>query len=203
MDLTLAQVGHALTQLEHYRVVRAQAVAKAHAPPGVDGALVIALGLRETGLRNIEGGAKLQNGHWVKQDDPALMDVGAFQINRSYHRAELTRMPGVRTGTWTPVVTGRNAAEGGFVPRYEEQLQFVITELATAVSFARDHGVTPAARARFAVAAHNAGLGGALTGYRAGNVDQHTALGNYSAWCLGHADLVRLWLLEHPGWAPA
>lgn len=200
MGPTLEEAATALARLGNYRVLRAQQVANAGDPDGISGALLLAFGMRETWLRNIEGGAKLVDGRWVPETDPSRMDVGWTQISRRYHRDALDLMPGVKTGTWGPVVPMKTAAEAGFVPRFEEALQFTLRELHESIAFAEDHGVAEADRIPFAGAAHNAGQGGALQGYRAGDVDKFTAGGDYSAWVLAARKVINRWLGTHPNW---
>jgi hypothetical protein len=195
-DLTLEAVGHALTDLGNYRVKRAQAVAAEGGEDGISGALLLAIGLRETGGRNIEGGAVLRDGEWVF----APLDTGFFQIARKYHGDWLKRQPAVKAGTWAPVVAGHTPNDVGFCPRFEDSLRFTITELRENIAYALDSGVLPTDAVRVAVAAHNAGLGGALLGVREGDVDKHTALGDYSAWVIRHRTMVNRWLGQHPGW---
>lgn len=199
--LTDAQVGQFLGELGNYRVKRAQEAALDGPSDGISGALLLAIGLKETHLKNIEGGAKKDAaGNWVAQDDPTKMDVGWLQISRIYHPLNLSAMPGVKAGTWSPPISGRTANDGGFAPRFEDSLQFTIAELRDAQDYGRAHGVADADLVRFAVAAHNAGLGGALSGYRAGNVDKNTALGDYSEWILATRTQVNHWLSDHPNW---
>lgn len=199
-NLTDSQIGDRLTQLGHYRVMRTQEVANQGLPDGISGSLILALGLRETGLTNVEGGAELVNGVWVPQSDPNKKDVGVFQISRLYHKASLALMPGVKIGTWTPVVNGKSAANGGYCPRFEDSLQYVVKSMHEAQAYGGDHDVKEADLPRFAVAAHNGGMGGALQGYRVGNVDKYTTGGDYSAWCLYHKTGINHWLAEHPNW---
>lgn len=201
------QIGDALARLGNYRVKRAQVVAAEGINDGVSGALVLALGMRETWGRNIEGGAKWDDTQkkWVALDprnaaDAAKMDVGWTQINRGYHKIVLSRMPAVATGTWGPSVEGRNPTMAGFVPRFEEALRFTITELRESVAFGLDHEIPTNSIVRFAVAAHNAGAGGALNGYRQGDVDKYTANGDYSEWVLNAKSHVNDWLREHTNW---
>lgn len=199
-DFTQEQVGKACANLGRYRVQRAQIVAKEGVPDGISGATVLALGLRETHLTNIEGGAKLVDGKWVAETDPNRMDVGVFQISRLWHKPTLAQMPGVKAKTWGPVVDGKTAADGGHCPRYEESLRYTIESMQEAIAYAGDKGVTEAEQVRFAIAAHNAGQGGALRGYREGNVDKYTTGGDYSAWVIRHRTLVNRWLAQHPNW---
>lgn len=200
-QMTASAVGVALTRLGNYRVKHAGELGAHY---GVPQEVLLALGLRETSLKNIEGGAKWDDarGMWVKQTDPKLMDVGIFQISRHYHAGELAKMPGVRVGTWSPIVKGKTANDGGFVPRYEESSVFTCKEFVTTMGYAARNGVPSAQRLRFAVAAHNTGSGGALAGWRKGNVDLSTAGGDYSAWVLLHSVKIKSWLDAHPNWKP-
>lgn len=199
-DFTPTQVGSALANIGNYRVRRAQVVALEGEPDGISGSLLLALGLRETYLKNIEGGAKFVDGKWVKQDDPSLMDVGVFQINRHYHQFQLESMPGVASGSWGPIVPGKTAGVAGYVPRYEDSLKFTLNEFHDAIPFGIDNGVKSGDLVRFAVAAHNAGPTGALRGYKAGDVDKYTTLGDYSAFVLRHRTLINEWIGKHKAW---
>lgn len=202
-NFTLDQVGSALKNLGNYRVRRAQVVALEGRPDGISGSLLLSLGLRETRLQNIEGGAKLVNGKWVPEDDPRRMDVGIFQISRRFHLSSLKLMPGVRAGTWSPVILGQTAADAGHCPRFEDSLRYTLNAMHEAMAFGEEKGVKQDDLPRFAVAAHNGGWQGALDGYRAGNVDKYTTEGNYSAWVIYHRRLVNKWLLDHPKWIPS
>ena len=208
-DFTQDQVGRALANLGRYRVVRVQTVANQGAPDGISGSLPLALGLRENRLLNEEGGVKWDGTKWVKQDDPMRMDVGVFQINRTYHFPDLKLMPGVRSGTWGPVVEGKTAADAGYVMRFEDSLRWVIPNFHENMAYAESKGVVggpgvsdAAAVVRFAIAAHNRGAGGAWRGYQEGDVDKYTAQGDYSAWVLRHRTKVNRWLGSHPNWTP-
>lgn len=201
-DLTLAAVNAAIVRFGNYRVKRAQQLAAASGRGGLDGALLIAFGLRETGLQNIEGGAKWDGirQRWVKQDDPTEMDVGWTQISRKYHADALAQMPGVRAGSWEPVIRGKSANDGGFCPRFEEATVYTIAELGGSIDYAIAQKVPNGQRTRFAIAAHNAGRGGAMAGFKAGDMDLKTAGGDYSGWVLRHQKIVQDWLADHPGW---
>ncbi len=200
---TEQQLHDALTRLGRYRVRRAQTVALEGEPDGISGALLLALGLRETGLRNIEGGAKLQDGRWVPETDPARRDVGWVQISRRYHRDALARMPGVSAGTWGPVREGVSAAVGGYCPRFEDSLRYTLGEMHESIAYADDNELPENDWVRFAVVAHNAGVVGALSGYGAGQVDKNTAGGDYSQWVVEHRTRINAWLHGHPGWRVA
>ena len=204
MPATETQVDRALARLGNYRVRRAQIVANAGAPDGISGALLLALGLRETNGINEQGGAKRDpaTGKWVSlgPGDADLMDVGALQISRQHHLSELRRLPAVKNHTWGPVIPGKTPADYGYVPRWTDALRFTLTEMHEAIAYAEDSGVHSGDLIRFAVAAHNAGKGGALSGYRAGDVDKYTANGDYSKWVLLARTEVNRWLGTHPNW---
>jgi hypothetical protein len=171
----------------------------------------------ETLLQNILGGLKWvadpdgnqtrlgQKGRWVALDpnvpsEAGKMDVGVFQISRLYHSAALATMPGVKAGTWTPLVSATSAI-GDFCPRFEDSLQFTITSLHESMAYGEDNGIPAALLPKFAVAAHNAGQYGALKGYRESkDVDKYTALGNYSAEVWTTAKQIDAWLYDHPNW---
>lgn len=110
-------------------------------------------------------------------------------------------MPAVKEGTWGPVIDDGNTAYSfGYAPRFEQSLWFTLDNMHEAQAYAEDHGVPESELGRFAVAAHNGGIGGALQGWREGDVDKYTAGGDYSAWVARHATKIRAWLRDHPAW---
>lgn len=196
--VTMTQVDKTLRYLGSWRVKRAQE--QGELIPGIIGGWVIlALGMRETWGRNIEGGAQLVNGVWVPETDPMRMDVGWLQISRRYHIGDLLTMPGVKAGTWGPM-TSHNAGEAGYVPTFTHALRFTVREMEFAISYGQANGVPEDKLRRFAIAAHNAGRGGALSGFREGNLDKYTAGGDYSAWVMDARKKVGWWLKNHPTW---
>lgn len=172
-----------LTRLGHYRVQAAQKVALEGEPDGISGALLLSLGLRESGLRNI--------------NNPAETDHGCFQISELYHPDFLQAQPGCPAGSWR-VAAGHRAIENGYCPRYTPALSYANRMLRV------NRGVGIARKApdpvRFSVAAYNAGVGGALAGLEHGDVDKFTTGGDYSAWVLAARSKVNAWLGEHPNW---
>lgn len=198
---TLTDLDAALRRLGSWRVKRAQE--QGELIPGVIGGWVIlALGMRETWGRNIEGGARYDEARrlWVPETDPLRMDVGWLQISRRYHLDALAAMPGVRVGTWAPMVDGHTAAEKGYVPTFTHALRFTVAEMERAIVYGSTHGVPEGQLRRFAVAAHNAGQGGAMRGFREGNVDKYTAGGDYSRWVMDARKKIGAWLNAHPSW---
>ena len=201
-DMTPSQVAAALKRLGRYRVGRAHEVA-ALRHDGIGGHHYLALGMREVGPFqhwNIEGGARLVNGRWVKEDDPDMMDVGPFQISRKWHKAALARMKAVAVATWKPLIAGKTAADGGYAPRWSDSLTYVDRSFEANLDFGQTHGVRREDLVRFAIAAHNAGQGGALRGYREGDVDRYTTGGDYSAQVLRYAKVIKEWIADHPAW---
>lgn len=162
--------------------------------------MLLALGMRETWLRNILGGARLVDGAWVPESDWTRQDAGVFQISKRFHTASLKGMEAVTSGTWGPPIEGATAYDEGMVPSFREAVPYVLREMAGALDYARDHHVKENMRLRFAVAAHNAGVGGAMAGLREGNVDKYTTGGDYSGWVMHTTGLVQVWADRHPEW---
>lgn len=191
-DYTMDQIDYALRQLGHYRVVRAQERVYQN-PYGIRARHLLALGLRETGLRNICGGGSVVDGKWV----PAKTDRGWLQISDKYHADFLKNTPGCPEGQWRPLA-GHTAYEPTFVPRYTDSLDYTVDNMGNAIEYGKKHGVSTLIR--FAITAHNAGIGGAMDGYRAGDIDKYTTHGDYSAWVIRHSALIKDWISAHPYW---
>lgn len=186
-NYTQYQIATVLKGLGEYRVIAAQDVADDVLGDGITGALMLAVGLRETGLRNI--------------NNPADTDHGCFQISELYHLDFLVSEPGVLENQWR-VQEGSTATadDTGFCPRYTPALVYAHRIICDATLYARSKGYR--APVRFALAAYNAGLGGALAGYKAGDVDKFTTHGDYSAWVMFHKPMIQKWIDLHPSWQP-
>lgn len=198
-DLNASQVEAALRRLGLYRVRRAQQVAKEGPPDGISGATLLALGLRESGLRNINGGLKKDSeGRWIA--DPERPDHGVFQINRGFHASALKRMPAVEEDSWWPVISDKTAYDKGYAPRFEESLRFVLELAHEHQAYGESQGIIEDDLGRFAIVAHNAGAGGAMRGWNEGEPDKFTAGGDYSAWVLRHRDKINHFLKANPKW---
>lgn len=196
--LTATQVDSAIKRFGYYRTRRTQQVAAMGPPDGISGALLLALGLRETLLQNINGGARFdpELQKWVATTE----DHGVFQISTRHHQRVLAMMPAVEVDTWGPVVPGFSAYDEGYCPRFEDSLQFTLRYMHDAQEQGSDAGIDPDDLGRFAVVAHNAGVSGALRGFREGNPDKYTAGGDYSTWIMAHRTKVNTWLRGHPKW---
>jgi hypothetical protein len=195
-DLTTTQVGAALKGLGTYRVIAAQEIALEGSADLISGALLLSLGLRETNLRNVE--------------NPTQTDKGVVQINKVYHGDWLSDQPGCKAGDLTKTPTdewrvapgGHSAFEPGYVPRFTPAVIYAHDMLKDGVAAAPD-GLSDVQLIRFALAAYNAGLGGARKGLNAGDVDKYTTGGDYSRWVIRHRSKVHGWLHDHPNWKPS
>jgi len=195
------QIGDVLKKFGTYRIGRTIY----EAPQPYDAYAWLALGCRETWLQNIEGGARLVNGEWVKETDPTRMDVGVFQISRIHQADALKKMkPAVKAGTWSPYFDDKSAYDGGFCPRFEESVVFMGKEFQLYRDYAKAHGVPSTRTFNFAICAHNAGAGGAMAGWRDGGTladfDRHTSGGDYVSWVRHTMIQVEDWLEAHPNW---
>ena len=165
--------------------------------------VVLSLGLRETGLENIRGGAVEINGVW----EPSDTDEGVFQVTNlvESNAIWLKSVPGCPNGSFKPDMEGWNAGKVNALttdhnPTLSAGLQYTIDEIKANRAQAEPAGVKSADVLRFCIAAHNAGFEGALKGYESGNVDKFTTLGNYSAWVLENAPAVAEWIAARPAW---
>ena len=141
------------TELDRFGEHRTTIVAElAHngAPDGIGPALLLALGSRETNIHNIVG----DGGH----------GRGWLQIDDRFHGLWLKTHPGIPSGSWGPPKNGATALAAGFVPTLTHSTLKAIDLLQAAMSVAAANGVARERRLRFAVAAYNAGPGGALRG---------------------------------------
>jgi hypothetical protein len=185
---TQTQVDSALKALGAYRVRVAQEIALEGPADALSGALLLALGLRETGLRNV--------------NNLARTDHGCFQISELYHGSWLASQPGCREGEWV-AQAGRTAIEDNYCPRYTPGCQYALQILKDNYTYAVVKGVDADQRLAFSVAAYNAGVGGAMKGYREARIDAYTSLGDYSAWVLNARSQINRFLADHPSWRPA
>lgn len=198
---TAEEIGHALAVLGNWRVIHVQEVLYPYTK--IPASALLGIGFRETGLQNICGGATWDGTKWVA----AKTDRGWLQISDELveNREWLNTVPGCREGSWVPDVSGTGvpaptALAPGHCPRYSDALSYVHRMLLDDMATAIDNEIPPNEALRFAIAAHNAGTTGALEGYRAGNVDAHTAHGNYSAYVLALQPAIHNWIVAHPNW---
>ncbi len=181
------QIHGELRRLGHGRVIRTQEIAGEGEPDGISGALILAIGSRESGMQNIL--------------NPAGTDRGWLQVSDKYHRDWLESVPGCPSGSWSPA-KGKTAASPGHAPRHADAVRYAIRLLKDAQAFAREHNVERPLQVQFSVTAYNAGAGGAIRGYREGDLDKYTTGGEYSEDVLERKEAVVRWLNDHPGWKP-
>jgi hypothetical protein len=103
-------------------------------------------------------------------------------------------------GSWTADQNHR-ADEVDYCPRYTPALTYALRMLQSARRYAMSrYGLRGQEAVRFALAAYNAGIGGASSGYKSGDVDVFTTGSDYSAWVYRHRVLVHRWLQAHDNW---
>ncbi len=189
---TATEVGKALSEFGNYRVLRSQELAHGKVIPA---SVLMALGLRESGLKNICGGAILEDGKWVQ----SYSDRGCFQISDKIEPDWLKSVPGCLNGHWSPVGEV-SAFQPMHVPRFTDAAIETLRVAKLNYAQAKAAGVKAEDLVRFCVAAHNAGFQGALKGYREGDVDLHTTHNDYSAWVMRESGVIHAWVLAHPNW---
>jgi hypothetical protein len=171
---------YALDRFGKRRIRKVQRISQGtgfHAP------VLLAIGLRETWLENI-----------VSYDGS---DRGVFQISSEYHGEWLKGTLGCASGSYVPIYS--NAYERGRVPTLRAGTHKAISILNHDFKYGKQNGVREADLLRFAVAAYNAGAGGALSGYRLGDVDAYTTGGDYSRDVLDRRQVV-IRYLRRRGW---
>lgn len=188
------EIGHALSTLGNYRVLRVQEICWPYHP--IPASVMLGIGFRETGLQNICGGAVLVNGVWVQ----SFSDRGWLQISDQFEAEFLKSAEGCKEGQWGPADPPVKAITPRHVPRFTPALNYVKGSMFNSMEYAHSQGVKDSELLRFAIAAHNAGDGGAMAGYRVGDVDKNTAHGDYSAFVLALQPHIHQWISEHPHW---
>jgi hypothetical protein len=181
MKITTAQLEEELDRFGPERIRIVAELVHQGPPDGIGTALVLAMGSRETNIANIVG----DGGH----------GRGWLQIDDRFHAPWLQTHAGCKDGTWNAKFA--SALPTGRVPTLTASVLKAIELLHGNVAFASAHNVPSGERVRFAVAAYNAGAGGAISGFQGGNVDAKTAHGDYSADVLSRRDAVADYLKRH------
>jgi hypothetical protein len=130
----------------------------------IGGGLILAMGCRETWLRNIVG--DYGNGR------------GFMQIDHRWHAEWLDTVRGCRSGEWQPIYS--SALPAGRVPPLRPMTRYAIHLLHGNYAYAKQNDIPQGDLVPVIVAGFNCGVGYAVRGYREGNVDKYTAWGNYS-----------------------
>jgi hypothetical protein len=181
MNITEAQLEDELDRFGHERIRIVAELVHQGPPDGVGTALVLAIGSRETNLANIVG----DGGH----------GRGWLQIDDRFHAAWLKEHAGCKDGTWHAKFA--SALAPGRVPTLTAATLQAIDMLHSNAAFGASRKVPPAQRTRFAVAAYNAGAGGAIQGFTKGDVDANTTHHDYSSDVLARREAVARYLQRH------
>lgn len=183
--MTYKQVDQVLRRLGNYRVKRAQEIALEGEPDGISGSLLLAIGCRESMCQNINNSEQT--------------DHGCFQISERWHPHWLSTHPGCPEGSWHADYR-HTAYEDKYCPTFTDGARYAVQILRNNIEAAIDYGVPTKDQVRFAIAAYNAGPGGAIKGYREGDVDKYTTGGDYSEWVLARRTTINRWLGNHKTW---
>jgi hypothetical protein len=178
MRITKDQLEAQLEAFGRHRIEVVTELAHDGAPDGIGPALLLALGSRETDLRNIAG----DQGHgrgWVQIDD-------------RFHAPWLDAHAGCDSGSWK--AKHRSGLPAGRVPTLTASTLKAIELLRSNMAFGRGQGVPKSQLLRFGCAAYNAGPSGALRGFHARDLDANTAHGDYSKDVLERKEVVTRWL---------
>ena len=134
MKITEAQLAQQVKALGNRRLDMVSDLAHEGESDGIGAALLLALGSRETNMRNIAG----DGGH----------GRGWLQIDDRFHREFLATHRGCDSGSFTP--THDSAAANGRVPTLTAGTIYAIGLLRANMRFARSNGVPEAKVLRFA-----------------------------------------------------
>lgn len=174
MATSQTQIARELERLGASRIAIVSELAGEGEPDGIGAALLLAIGSRESNMRNIVG----DGGH----------GRGWLQIDDRFHHRFLASHRGCDSGSFTP--RHPSAAPKGRVPSITASTMYAIELLRDNMRVGRNNGVPEGKIVRFALAAYNAGPGNALDGVRQGNVDAHTTGRNYSKDVLARKSVV-------------
>ena len=181
MRITAQQLEAQLDAFGRHRMEIVAELAHEGPPDRIGPALLLAMGSRETDLRNIVG----DSGH----------GRGWLQIDDRFHHLWLSKHRGCQSGSFKTKFT--SALPKGRVPSLTASTLFAVEMLRSNMQFALQHGVSKPKALRFALAAYNAGAGGALKGFQAGKIDLQTAHKDYSADVLERKAVVARFLKRH------
>lgn len=182
MAFTEQQAMARIKVLGRERVEVVNEVAGEGDPDLIAGSLILAIGLRESSIRNITG----DGGH----------GRGWLQIDDRFHQPWLRAHAACHDGAWTFSFSVRSggALPAGRVPGMVAAEQYAIALLNANARFGQQNGVKAAHLKQFMVAAYNCGAGNAIDAYRSygvKGVDHYTAGGDYGADVLANQRTVR------------
>lgn len=179
----MSRTTDALEQFGHRRCAKVRRVVNDRPNDRIGTGLILAIGVRESDLRNIVG----DGGH----------GRGFLQIDDRYHDEWLASVQGCRDGEWKR--SYESAAPAGRVPPLVPMARYAVHLLHGNLAYAKRNGVPKRKQVPFAVAAYNCGAGGALAGWREDdNPDKYTTGGNYAADVLKMRAEANRWLKRAP-----
>lgn len=186
-------VGAELKRFTKRRFQTVANIARSGGPDNVGHAKVLALYSRETGIRNICGGATKVDGVWVQSYE----DHGLGQLNERYNREWLLAHKGCEENTYS-ATEEHCLVKPRLVPRLSDQTLYVCTRLDGLINQAKRAGAKDPERV--GVAGWNCGLYTALIAEREhDDPDKWTTMGNYSKDVLEREVAIRRWL-GRQGW---
>lgn len=175
-------------------------------PDLIHGTLLLAIGSRETNLRNIVGGGYFEEYEEVQSDGSTAtkkrfvvtgIDRGVFQINAQFHPRWLDSVKGCDSGTYEEKYN--SALPPGRVPGLTSGAKKARDILRYNITYARSKNVPEDSVVRVAIAAYNCGNYLAVRAYEEGDPDKYTSLGNYSKDVLERQRAIRRWI-QNRGW---
>lgn len=188
-----------LMVFKRWRTERVLEIFAAGEPDRLHGTLALAIGSRESNLRNIVGGGFFDE---YEAWHTTGVDRGCWQINEVYHAAWLKSVPGCISGEWAEAYTTQmgGAFPRGRVPGLTHACKKVRSILRYNVTYAASQGVPEADLVRVAVAGYNGGVGSAVRAYKDhGDPDRVTTGKDYSKDVLVRQRAIRKWLSQK-GW---
>jgi hypothetical protein len=176
MNATTIDLDHQLSRFGPARIAVLHKTLRAIQAPHVSPVLVLAVGSRESGLRNIVGA----DGH----------GRGVFQQDDRFQQASLNNTRGCRQGSYVPAFA--SALPKGRVPTLAAGCRRLVETIEANVALAIRWGIPNGHRLRFALAAYSAGPGGAMIGWRDHHdADRRTEGGDYSEDIMERAGALR------------
>jgi hypothetical protein len=166
----------------------------------IHGTLLLALGDRETSLRNIVGGG------YFDEDDvwhTTGVDRGLFQFNEEYHEAWLKSVPGCLSGEYAE---GFSVEQGGAFPRgrvpgLSSGALHCIDVLNGNFRQVKMAGVPDEVIVEVGLCGYNAGIQRCIQAYKAGrDPNLLTTHGDYGKDVLVRQKAIRRWL-KRKGWS--
>lgn len=172
-----------LRKFGRWRVSRVLSLASEGSADMIHGSLLLAIGSRESNLRNVVS----YDGH----------DRGWLQISDRYHADWLAKVRGCEEGSWEPIY--ESALMPGLVPPLGHAALKAISILRGSHQYLAGFGVPEPEVVPPMIAAYNCGSGNALRAWKEKSVDRYTTNQNYSSDVLMRQRAIRSQLRDF-GW---